>query len=400
MNSLQKKDFLEKVFERLPLEANDEDLRRQLEDILRLDTNNGKLYKYRAFGEYSLKNYRDGTLYCASPREFNDPFDCRIGIDLEGILYSRYNISDELLEKHVSLNDKWMCELAGLLAKKDASVEEFKSFFVRNQNDIEEWISKLNDEEEWKAQVKDAFKCSMLIFEVMSVEQIKTFFGGAMGFSEYSSVWGINEDADKTTLISKLTQLFLPEKTDEAKTLDSDVTKLDSLFAEIINKMYRVGCLCTDYKNSLMWSHYANSHKGFCIEYDFLASTDWWENYLLLPVIYSKKRVKFPWNIVFVDEKKNEQIIKEATRTFFSSLLTKDEIWNYENEWRIIVPFEKENIKMPPISCIYVGALCSEENVICLKNIAQELNVPIKRMMIGREDYTLHATEIINNNDL
>ena len=339
-----------------------------------MDTNNGKLYKYRAVNEYSLKNLKEGTLYCASPSSFNDPFDCRIGIDLEALLYSRYNISPEKIEKNVSVDNIWMLELADLLQKGDVSLDELKESFVRNQNAMEEWLSKLNDEPEWKDQVKIALKNSMTIYDVMSVEQIRNFFGGVMNLAEYSSVWGINEDADKTTLISKMTQLFSPEKAEEAKKLDSNVTKVDSFLVETINKIYRVGCLC--------------------VEYDFCADFDWWEKFILLPVIYSKERVQFPWDMIFM-KYNEEQMLKDAMRVLMRSLITKDKIWKYENEWRIIVPSEIENIKMPPISCIYVGASCGEEDITCLSGIAQELNVPIKRMMIGREEYTLHAAEIM-----
>ncbi|WP_349393654.1 DUF2971 domain-containing protein, partial [Clostridium perfringens] len=41
---------------------------------------------------------------------------------------------------------------------------------------------------------------------------------------------------------------------------------------------------CKD--NILMWSHYSNCHKGFCIEYDFSKLIK--SRALVLPVIYSK----------------------------------------------------------------------------------------------------------------
>ena len=78
------------------------------------------------------------------------------------------------------------------------------------------------------------------------------------------------------------------------------------------------------------------------------------------------------------------------------SLITKDDVWNYENEWRIITRNSKTdgNIKMPPISCIYIGALCSSENKEQLIKIAEEMKVPVKEMKVDRDHYELHAQSI------
>ena len=71
---------------------------------------------------------------------------------------------------------------------------------------------------------------------------------------------------------------------------------------EVIIDTYESGSLCTDNKNSLMWSHYADGHKGFCVEYDFNLYSDELENCAILPVIYGIERVKFPWIVAFSDE--------------------------------------------------------------------------------------------------
>lgn len=47
----------------------------------------GKLYKYRFFDKngYSISNLENCTLYCAPPSAFNDPFDCKIGLDFRSL---------------------------------------------------------------------------------------------------------------------------------------------------------------------------------------------------------------------------------------------------------------------------------------------------------------------------
>ena len=145
-----------------------------------------------------------------------------------------------------------------------------------------------------------------------------------------------------------------------------------------------------------MWSHYADGHKGFCIEYDFSKECEAIKDILVLPVVYSKERIKFPWNVAFADDQNNPKVKLEGAYATMLSLLTKDEVWKYENEWRVIVLGTSgiENIKMPPISCIYIGALCSIENKNKLIKIANSLDIPVKEMVVDRGEYTLHARTI------
>lgn len=187
------------------------------------------------------------------------------------------------------------------------------------------------------------------------------------------------------------------EQGEMAKKLNEDLAKADRELSESIDRQYRVGSICTDYKNRLMWSHYADGHKGFCIEYDFNQECDASKELLILPVVYSKERMKFPWNVVLAVDKEDEKIKMEAAQTMILSLLTKDEVWSYENEWRVIASGSSgiKNVKMPPVSCVYIGALCSDENKEILIRIANELNVPVKQMSVDRGEYILHAQDCV-----
>lgn len=48
---------------------------------------------------------------------------------------------------------------------------------------------------------------------------------------------------------------------------------------------------------------------------------------------------------------------------------------------------------MPPVSRIYAGALCSPQNRTVLVEIAKELDVPVKQMIVDRGEYMLHAQD-------
>lgn len=125
---------------------------------------------------------------------------------------------------------------------------------------------------------------------------------------------------------------------------------------ELINTKDRfyVSCLSERNDSILMWSHYANFHRGFVIEYDAIDLCNMYFNELL-PVIYSKERVKLNFNI----------------EELFHSLLVKYDEWSYEQEWRIIKSENKEEkydeialgrilIDVPTPKAIYLGCRFDE----------------------------------------
>ena len=142
-----------------------------------------------------------------------------------------------------------------------------------------------------------------------------------------------------------------------------------------------------------MWSHYAESHKGFCIEYDY---SNWKADskiILPLPVIYSRQR---PLVFAGVHLENPEEAKVQIASQLMKGLLTKDNDWSYENEWRIILHSTNvPSISMPPISCIYLGASISEDDKTAILNIAKEKNYKVKQMVVDRGTYDLHAKDIV-----
>ena len=95
-----------------------------------------------------------------------------------------------------------------------------------------------------------------------------------------------------------------------------------------------VGCFSSQNDSSLMWAHYANSNSGICIAYDFnkLDSDNLLHN-TLFPVIYSQR----PFDLKdLIDEKKKSDYKYPLETAVLCSAMNKSEIWQYENEWRIV----------------------------------------------------------------
>jgi len=98
--------------------------------------------------------------------------------------------------------------------------------------------------------------------------------------------------------------------------------------------MDKMGILCfSNHRDDiLMWSHYSDGHRGFCLEFDKKLLEAW---KLCRPIDYDNKYLSFKeFNEAFPDN--NEKLIQLL-------LLRKSEHWIYENEWRIIVKPDNDN---------------------------------------------------------
>lgn len=131
---------------------------------------------------------------------------------------------------------------------------------------------------------------------------------------------------------------------------------------DIVDTIWRVGSLAESPCNRLMWSHYADNHRGLCIEYDFSAFDPFSAGVIFAPVIYSPKRPQVPEKLL--NDVATDQLDRQDYRFLTSTLFTKDSVWQYESEWRIVkgvyVGTQASSLhiefEMPPISAVYFGA--------------------------------------------
>lgn len=88
-------------------------------------------------------------------------------------------------------------------------------------------------------------------------------------------------------------------------------------FQKFSLKFLGVCCFSSENKSELMWSHYANSGKGVCLEFNFKSNPELLKK--IVPVRYSNKSILV-----------NEEI--DRVKAFFK----KRKAWSYEKEWRIL----------------------------------------------------------------
>lgn len=170
---------------------------------------------------------------------------------------------------------------------------------------------------------------------------------------------------------------------------------------DIVDTIWRVGSLAESPCNRLMWSHYADNHRGLCIEYDFSAFDPFSAGVIFAPVIYSPKRPQVPEKLL--NDVATDQLDRQDYRFLTSTLFTKDSVWQYESEWRIVkgvhVGTQASSLhiefEMPPISAVYFGAATDNS---CkgqvakkeLQELCSQAGIPTFSMRLDEVGYALH----------
>ncbi len=184
--------------------------------------------------------------------------------------------------------------------------------------------------------------------------------------------------------------------------------KLDDIKEDYLNNFFaRILSLTSHPDNALMWSHYGNSNNGICLEYpiDVLKNFTLNQNQktinkecraFITKVNYVEQtpKVKYISYLNYLVTKEIAFLITELMQLSF-----KNEIWSYEDEYRVIFIHYK-NIEDKQIdanicgftpSKIICGANWSENNLKdFLSNFELlELTTPINKIKIDKNEYNI-----------
>lgn len=130
----------------------------------------------------------------------------------------------------------------------------------------------------------------------------------------------------------------------------------DSFQNNIINSMQKnvdsagVFCLSERFDDILMWSHYSDGHKGFCIGFKAGSKT---------PFFGEAQRV------VYQKEYPEVNFLEDPDRIVDAILLTKSHHWKYECEWRIFKQYDGPGeYKFPEdlLDQIILGCFITKDN--------------------------------------
>ena len=154
-------------------------------------------------------------------------------------------------------------------------------------------------------------------------------------------------------------------------------------------------CFTQNPNDMSMWAHYANEHKGFCVEYEVI------NNVNLFPVTYVEKRMEAQLlllelvDLIVYDINNKDRWANLLCYMRFLSTF-KDKSWEHENEIRaVFLNFREEiqeNGRLFPCSTVgvvptklYVGTMCEKGYEDELHEIAESLGIEYEKCAISTD---------------
>lgn len=324
------------------------------------------LYKFYAPTSDNILDIKNKRLWMAHPSSFNDPFDCCIGFDEEA--YEKY------------------CLLKIISSQEMTSRKEESEKFT-------------ND-------------------EITRLEQSRTDYNyGVFSRSEdYLTVKYkvFEQKSDKfKTYINQLLTRYKSEADDKIKCIQNHKIRV-SCFSDLSRDDEVL-------KKIQMWSHYADNHKGFCVEYDIsplkgrkiirLEDYEYYSNeeaYLkeriiasikggIFPIVYGSQRVNLPitrLDRIQIQDFSKSKYYHSVDELNYKAFIFKSSNWSYEKEWRIILEDRickcyDNKIPFPYIKKIYLGCKMDQNLIKTMLELGDELGIEVSIMTTGSKKFIL-----------
>ena len=383
-----------------------------------IDKAGGLFYQYRPCRRdvatiYDIENIRHGVVYAQTPLNMNDPFDSMIGYSPEkmyenciSMLVEELNIEDESFKFIISQFLKY--KAAGKLAEFICMLNDLKKYLFSRQVSMHQVNVPIIIFIRQNLNTLYA-KCPKKIKGVLSKEVFAAFL---LIVSDMESV-NITEDnlADMLKLDNVLDELY--EKAVDIKD-NVYIPTLRTFLSKLTVSCFSV----SGWDNQLMWSHYANSYAGICIEYDFNQIKD--VIGFIYPVEYTTERPTLSLQDLGVagfnlGSEASVRSCEPNMGAILSYLLAKNVCWNYEKEWRIInvgeentplfidLPFVKSitfGMNMDPICKQLLWDVCKEKGIECYEIEIGTENYELRRKYLSKKDFTYDIDLELNYIDI
>lgn len=157
---------------------------------------------------------------------------------------------------------------------------------------------------------------------------------------------------------------------------------------------YGIFVLTTEFQNILMWSHYADSHRGICVRFNI----DKFRNYIENDCI--KKDLIITWHKVTYENKYPllNPFELDDTEVVMKPLTVKADDWKYENEYRFIL-FDKPNtlLKLPSgiIDLVFCGCKMDDINKNEIINIAKGNSISVIQTKLKENYFGLDFEQLL-----
>ena len=366
-------------------------------------SNAGNLfYQYRACRRdastiYDIENIRHGQVYARTPLQMNDPFDSMIGFSAEKI----YDECIDLIFAHVKLSlDKNVKLILKSILKYRVAGKTIE--FIEALNKLKKYIFT-------QSAIAHVAPANLPQFVASNVDRlyrkcphdIKNYFD-----KQLFLVFSIIIKDYKSVEIEEKTIVDILNIEDKLNLLEENVVELrDQIYLpfikDFLSKLTVVCFSASGWDNQLMWAHYANSYSGICVEYDFEKMNEFIG--FVYPVKYLKERPTVTLKDLGIDRletDENGKLITSAAdiSAIISYLLSKNECWKYEAEWRIInfgeQPYTPMFINTPFIKSITMGLNLDDMCKQLLWDVCQESGIECYQLVINPNDYHLGREKI------
>lgn len=171
-------------------------------------------------------------------------------------------------------------------------------------------------------------------------------------------------------------------------TLNNCTKEVKEYYVETVREK-GICCLTKNKTNELMWAHYADAYRGYCIEFKVESKS------FIFPVFYTNAQLDLSYEYnYFYETKSNFQDIVNSRKeiNYFKNLFKlkllyriKKECWKYEEEYRIFSTeaiadssrgkLHESKLYGLKISGIIAGPFCLPKNIAELKKCIHYINV-------------------------
>ena len=407
--------------------------------------------------DYYINNFENDELFFQNPTLFNDPFDCFFG-------FSQKDLLKEALITAMKQQNRFTSEMSKAINTFFSSEESgvgsdgaFDDDNIRNNiqtlvplvvntltkdpDEKEGLIKQLNllilDENihllkkmaQNQLTVSDQQKMIDLLFSDDSLKEkmkskIENIADGEsiieitkralkLRVETTPNMFFAGNESESSQMFDMLTMMIKsitdkpepPELREVRNQLSQLGSKTMMKYRDWMSDRFKIACLSERMDSPLMWSHYANKHFGFCLEYDFTHTII--KNYpdlddakiMLLPVIYSEKRPLLPQvltsPVLLESFVKGQAVPDSLTEDIMYGLLFKSEEWAYEREWRIIgINMGKAVMKLPSARKVFLGANMEKPIKEKIVAIAKKKHIPVYQMYLSPDKYKFEYVEV------
>ena len=144
--------------------------------------------------------------------------------------------------------------------------------------------------------------------------------------------------------------------------------------------------------NVPLWSHYANHHRGLCLEFNI---KEWTKD--KVQYHHHLDKVQYSISRQFVTLSPEEQ---STTETLKKIVFTKHNNWRYENEWRMIRSFPNRcapylEFPKPALTGVIFGLRIADNDRCAVEQIIRDTDYPKLILYESREDHARFSVNIV-----